>query len=541
MPGTQPNDLALPPEPSSTCSCHDAYEPERIIEPSQAYRATPMALAALDPLFRTAFVVARQDRPELSDLCLRCHSPGGWLNARSEGDLTELIAPDLEGVTCDMCHRQVPADPLLIGSGQFTISPQTAKRSQRGSAPFGGHQVLRSDFTGSSEMCGTCHSLFNPAEGAYGPDANALEGPYFEQRTYEEWRDSIYGQSNLACVLCHMPKVRGAAVRGGEVYEDLPLHGIVGGNDFAVHAVRVLNPNLPIGREAAQVTEWVKENLHRAAELEIRSSPVNVPSGAPWMVDVRVTNKTGHKLPTGYPEGRRIYLEVSLELEGRGPIILSGAWDQESGNLVPDEQLRTYETEHGRVENGVGVRTRHLILMNQIMSDTRIPPEGFVPQHEDMIPAGRDYGQQAPYRHWDDYGYSFDAPTVQATTTGTITVRLMHQATDGDVIRFLTETAAGSVEATNLQRAWDLLGHAPPKEMATATITIVVHPPPGPPDAGVAVVDTGTFVDGGTVTPVDEGCRCVATSPAQGWGLMGSFGFALLWLGRFRRSIRGLL
>lgn len=537
MPGTQPNDLTLPPEPSSTCSCHDAFEPERMTEPAQSYRATPMALAALDPLFRAAFVVARQDRPALTDLCLRCHSPGGWLNARSEGDLTELTSPDLEGVTCDMCHRQVPADPLLIGSGQYTISPLTAKRSQRGSAPFGGHQVLRSDFVGSSEMCATCHSLFNPAEASFGPDAEAYDGPYFEQRTYEEWRDSVYGKSNQTCVSCHMQKVSGAAVRGGEVYPDLPLHAIVGGNDFAVHAVRVLNPNLPIGREAAQVTEWVKENLHRAAELEIRSTAVDVSAGAPWAVDVRVTNKTGHKLPTGYPEGRRIYLEISLQLDGSAPVILSGGWDQESGNLIPDPQLRTYETEHGRVENGVGVRTRHLILMNQVMNDTRIPPEGFVPQHEDMIPSGRDYGAQPPYRHWDDHGYSFEAPAVQATTTGTITVRLMHQSTDGEVIRFLTETAAGSVEATNLQRAWDLLAHAPPKEMDKATIAIVVQPAV-PVDAGVSVPDAGTFVDGGTVTPIDEGCRCVGDSSqaAAPWWL--GLGFVLAAMSRKKRRAR---
>ncbi len=538
LPGTQPSELTLPPEPSSTCSCHDGYDPDRIIEPGQAYRATPMALAARDPVFRAAFVVARQDRPALTDLCLRCHTPVGWLNARSEGDLSELIPDDLDGVSCDVCHRMVAADPPLVGSGQYTISPQTTKRSGRGAAPFGGHQVLRTEYTGSAGMCGVCHSLFNPAEQAHGPDAEQLEGVYYEQRTFEEWRDSVFGQRDESCIECHMQRVQGSAVRGGEEYPDLAVHSMVGGNDFVVNAVRVLNPNLPIAAEAIQVSQWVKDNLRRAAELEIRSPAVSVQTGDSWGVDVRVTNKTGHKLPTGYPEGRRIYLEVSLQLDGQLPVTLSGRWDQQSGNVVPDPQLRTYETEHGRVENGVGERTRHLILMNQIMTDTRIPPEGFMPQHEDMIPAGRDYGLQAPYRHWDDHTYSFEGPTVAQTTTGTITVRLMHQAIDGDVVRFLTETAAGTPEADDLQRAWDMLSHAPPKEMVKASIPITVQPPPPPADAGV-VLDAGGGADSGVATPEDpDGCRCLGvTAPATAswWG----FALLLLWGRRkLRRSPR---
>ena len=79
--------------------------------------------------------VANDDRPNLTDLCLRCHAPMAWLNGRSEpGDGSQLIPEDLESVTCDICHRMVPTPdgPQLIGDGQFHLSPSTAKRSRRG-------------------------------------------------------------------------------------------------------------------------------------------------------------------------------------------------------------------------------------------------------------------------------------------------------------------------------------------------------------------------------------------------------------------------
>src|SRR5262249_1177411 len=134
---------------------------------------------------------------------------------------------------------------------------------------------------------------------------------------------------------------------------------------------------------------------------------------------VRLTNLTGHKLPTGYPEGRRVYLEVALVLTKTATMTISGAWDPATGNLVDDPQLKTYETLHGRVDidNPDGVRTHHVAMMNQIPSDTRIPPEGFAPSYPDMVPSGRDYGERPPYRNYDDTTYTVTMPDVTATST----------------------------------------------------------------------------------------------------------------------------
>jgi hypothetical protein len=500
LPGTQPNTLANPVEISEVCGCHSNFDNNTMTEPGQSYRATLMANSARDPLFRAAFTIARTDRPNLSDLCLRCHAPTGWLQGRSEGSLAELFEEDMQSVTCDLCHRMVPNDPPLVGSGQYTISPEITKRSQRGMGPPAGHPAVQSDFTASSELCAPCHSLFNPAEMAYGPEAEALGHLYYEQRTYEEWNDSAFKTRGESCISCHMEKVRGAAVRGGGTYDDLHVHGIVGGNTFAPQAIRHLNPTLPIVAETDQVVEWARRSLRRAGEITIGMPRIDAVEGSEYGVPVRLTNKTGHKLPTGYPEGRRVYLEVSLILDGQPPQVLSGSWNRNTGMLDADPQLRTYETKHGRVENGVSERTHHLILMNQILLDTRIPPEGFRPETEDMAPIGRSYGDNEPYRHWDDVTYRFTAPEVTTEQRGWLRVRAMYQVVDGEVFRFLTETTAGSPESNALIESYEALGRAPPEEITTASVAISFVP------RSIASVDSG--VEQPPPMGADEGCGC---------------------------------
>ena len=44
---------------------------------------------------------------------------------------------------------------------------------------------------------------------------------------------------------------------------------------------------------------------------------------------VRVTNQTGHKLPTGYPEGRRIWIQIRAYGPEGELLYQSGAYDQE--------------------------------------------------------------------------------------------------------------------------------------------------------------------------------------------------------------------
>ncbi len=520
--GTQPNELAVPPEASSRCGCHSDYEPDQVVEPGQAYAATAMALAARDPLFRAALVLAYRDEPRIAPTCLRCHAPAGWLDgASTPGDGSALQPEHLEGVTCDVCHRMVePPGGTHIGDGQYVIADDVQKRGPRGTAPVTGHRTVQSDYLRSSEPCGVCHSLFNPLQRSHDADGRDLGTVFYEQRTYEEWRDSDF-VGRQGCVDCHMQRVSGYSCRERvNLYPDLAVHTIVGANSFLPRAVQALYPELELGPSVAAAREAIRRQLAMAATLEIvepRSAALRAPAGGAAELTIRLTNRTGHKLPTGYPEGRRVFLQVVLELEGRDPVIVSGRWDGQVGDLVEDAQLHTYETRHGQV--GIG-RSRNLALANQILSDTRIPPEGFMPDHEDMRPQGRDYGSRAPYRHWDEKAYAVPIPAdVAPTTTGTITVRALHQATSGAYVRFLIDALGADHEkAQDLRRAFALAGRGEPEPMVEVSIPLLVTAAE-PPDAGV--VDAGGSADAGLVAdaepyrvPKPDGCGCRATPPS---------------------------
>src|SRR5574341_568221 len=81
QPGTQPREAGTLETPDKCDNCHGGYN--RAVEPGFNWRGSMMAQAARDPLFYACMAIANQDAPESGDLCIRCHSPAGWLEGRS--------------------------------------------------------------------------------------------------------------------------------------------------------------------------------------------------------------------------------------------------------------------------------------------------------------------------------------------------------------------------------------------------------------------------------------------------------------------------
>ena len=116
MPGSQPSEDNDIPSSSTCLACHSDYAPE--VEAGFQWQGSMMANAAKDPLFWGSFAVAVQDSvwalgtPNGGDLCLRCHSPVGWLEGRSDPpNGSKLKGKDYEGVQCVFCHRLM--DPFF--------------------------------------------------------------------------------------------------------------------------------------------------------------------------------------------------------------------------------------------------------------------------------------------------------------------------------------------------------------------------------------------------------------------------------------------
>jgi hypothetical protein len=138
---------------------------------------------------------------------------------------------------------------------------------------------------------------------------------------------------------------------------------------------------------------------------------------------VRVTNNGGHKLPTGYPEGRRVWISVRFYDGQQALVGESGGYDPATGVLSHDAQAKIYEAKPGLDEVTaplVGVDpgpSFHFVLNNKIFKDNRIPPRGFTNGAFAGFggsPVGHAY---ADGQYWDDTYYAVPAQATSAIVT----------------------------------------------------------------------------------------------------------------------------
>lgn len=464
LPGTQPNDIQNWPlqRPSDCRVCHGDYVAGRDYEPFDSWAGSMMANAGRDPLFWAAVDIANQDSPGVGELCIRCHSPRGWLEGRSStADGSALVGypdqidNDFDGIECHFCHRMYegPQGISYQQNGQYWVDDGTPSTEPPRRGPFQNafapHEWAYSTYTTSSEFCGTCHDLKSPLVQLL-DEAGVSTGLDFpEQLTYTEWANSAFADEGVECQDCHMPPAeidpafacnsfnppRPDLANGDPA--PVSRHDLVGANTFIP---RVLDGEYGgvLGRSAAyQATIARAEDMLRTRSATIELTP---PTWAveddTMQVDVRVTNLTGHKLPTGYPEGRRMWLEVVASDALGNPFFSSGVYDTATATLVADPQLRTYQAEHGVEGEGTGF---HLVRNNRIFADTRIPPRGFspVPGSE---PVGRIYPVQpdSTLAWWDDVSYRIAVP---AGVDGPVNVRatLQYQTASRPYVEFLRD------------------------------------------------------------------------------------------------------
>jgi hypothetical protein len=395
--GTQPGGLAggMRMVSADQCkSCHGGpLTPSGVsYMPWDTWAGSMMANAARDPFFLATVTIAEQDRPGSGTYCIRCHTPSAFVESRAgRGDGSLLSDVDREGVQCAVCHRSIDAsrpplsDPAApyVGNAQLFFEIGTATEvSYHGpyeDSRTPAHGAFRDPFGNApSRLCGQCHQLENPYENLYDAEGRDTGRPFPLDTTYEEWKQSAYatGPEARSCTDCHMPREAGMLpiATGAADRPDPSRHDLVGGNEWGPALLKAAFPGL---RDDAYDRSRVaaQENLRAAAKLEIRSLPAEANLGGEVELGVRVTNLTGHKLPTGYADGRRVWLEIAV-VDGQGAVtVQSGAYDLAKAHLDEDPQLRLYEAVHGRD----GRPADHIVLHRQILRDTRIPPRGFSP------------------------------------------------------------------------------------------------------------------------------------------------------------------
>jgi hypothetical protein len=388
-----------------------------------SWRGTMMANAARDPYVRASVrretIDHRSSAAEIEDECAACHLPAARQIAHAAGQRGRVFAHfapsgapsgvDLlarDGVTCTVCH-QIAADRLGTRdsfNGNFSVAGPNPDGSRRAFGPFApdtGRRRLMHSVTGfeqeeaphirQSELCATCHTLITEARGPQGQVIGSLP----EQMNYQEWRHSAFFNERRGCQSCHMPAasgpVRVASVLG-QARDSLARHTFVGGNAFMLRLMNRYRSELDLQATASELEATARATI-RQLETETATAAIEraVVDGGILTVDVRVTNLTGHKFPTGYPS-RRAWLHLTVRGADGQPLFESGrvtdtgliegndadangaAFEPHYTEITRPDQVQIYESIMG---TPAGVPTTGLLQATQYLKDSRLLPRGF--------------------------------------------------------------------------------------------------------------------------------------------------------------------
>ncbi len=529
IPGTQPGTLDIPIQPSIDCDvCHSApiYDAWRGSMMSQAGR-DPVFWAAVsvanvdapesgELCLRCHMTTGWfEDRSHPSDgsgltqndiingvACNMCHRMVDPIPSTSD----ETTALDL--AIRDALTMTVPSG--YAGSAAIIIDPDD---NRRGPFSFASdidyHSTYQTDFLNQdsnavtrSRLCGSCHNVDNPvlswdeARGQYWPNDEDSPAQNFDgtalfpvERTYDEWLYSQYARGGVfapqfagaksdgivsACQDCHLARLSGYAtdtafnpiLRDCETNGCLPEHGMAGGNTWVPQLLREPTWRL----DAIADSLHLQDTVNRAQDMLRKAATMTVtltPSGTTKIATVQVTNQTGHKLPTGYPEGRQMWLHVQAFNGANQVVYESGVYDFNAGQLNRDADVKVYEVKQGMTPEFAALLNQpvgesfHFVLSNVVVKDNRIPPRGYQESNYDrpgLRPVGVTY---ADGQHWDETTYTLPASAERVLVT------LYYQTASREYIDFLTRL--GGVDGLALGDMWEK-SKSPPVIMTQAWV-----------------------------------------------------------------------
>ncbi|HUM10259.1 MAG TPA: hypothetical protein VLT82_04825, partial [Myxococcaceae bacterium] len=364
--------------------------------------------------------------------------------------------------SCEACHR-TRTDAGVIGNAQLTFEPSFTVFGPYPNVDSPAHTGVLDPAVSQSSLCGQCHEVRNPVLKRAG-----TQRAFPLDTTYSEWLQSAYsgGASPKTCQSCHMLRETASlpVAKDGPSRPTPSRHAFVGGNVWGLDAVRAAAaPGELAGLDAAFAANRAAalDNLAGAADVQVLLPGATLAVETEVEVKVRVFNRTGHKLPTGYADGRRVFLE--LRVDGQ---VVSGDYDGDAGVLVSDPQLAVFEAVHARRDGGLD----HLALHDTILKDTRIEPLGFRPD-EDTAPVGITFLRDADGGamgavEWT-YRVRFPASALAAGSS-TVEARLYHQATTREYVEALAAANVTDGKGETLQAIWEATGRAAPVLMKTA-------------------------------------------------------------------------
>ncbi|UCG39413.1 MAG: fibronectin type III domain-containing protein [bacterium] len=428
-----------------------------------------------------------------------------------------------------------PNDYTENASGQYFMDDGRAKRASFADASAR-HPIFYSRYHKSRYMCATCHDVSNPVLGNLGADpaqilpteATSAFSYFHVERTFSEFMLSDYGQPGGApglgpfdpsvyetsyadnyvakCQDCHMRDMVGKAasqasalVRPNDSVEHpnsgQPVHDLTGGNAWVSWVVASAIPGSPnydpvndqiLNQGAAVLTLDLNQGLgvdpaallagaERAKQQLLLAAAIQNLAYDPSSghLSFRIQNQTGHKLISGFPEGRRMFINIKA-YAGGGLIYEINPYDIAAGTLKgltypyqpdpngvlpPPEPLAAdevhddalvYEMKPTSSITGEE-KSFHFALATGRYKDNRIPPKGFrIDEAAQRISVPVWHGVEDPHYFSNaEYDGGFDDVTIGIPPAADLVeVGLYYQTTSREYVEFLRDEINGTGNLT---------------------------------------------------------------------------------------------
>lgn len=446
------------------------------------------------------------------------------------------------------------------GSGMSSVSAGNEKLGPYNNANAT-HQFMASQFHRSVDYCGTCHDVSNPAVGdlAHNNGVQSTAGPVVSdgipgasvggkaafnnfpyqygivERTFSEYKSSglektrvkdyltlpsdlqggaikaaydsalVAGKQGdyedgtprfFSCQTCHVRPITGQGCnKNPPIRKDLPLHDMTGGNYWMPDAMQYLDTKglLRLGGGLTSVQKAALNDGKTRAQKQLSEAVSLTVSGT----TLRIVNQTGHKIISGYPEGRRMWLNIKWYDANNNLVAEDGAYGplvDENGQPVTvtnpanglqvqvnsildlySPNTKIYEAHYGMTQEwadqlislgyspdlalgydrysgavdftlgelasqaaGTDHETFHFVLNNKVIKDNRIPP--YRMSYDEALKRNAlpvpdiQYGNPGPGGLFNYYDEVVLTPPAGSSYA---TIRMLYQPTSWEYIQFL--------------------------------------------------------------------------------------------------------
>jgi len=376
--------------------------------------------------------------------CATCHDVSNPVLANLGADPSQPLPSETQSSSSYF--------PLERTFSEFILSDYGQEGGAAGLGPFAPDIFDTSRPDNKIAACQDCHMADQPGRGAAFDEALLRTG---DPATSESTEHPYSGQPvhDLTGGNVWVPALLASTVLSSTNYD--PVNAALLGQGASVLTLD-LDYGLELNPAALlDAARRAQSKLERAAAIEgVSFDPAN------GQLSFRVQNQSGHKLITGYPEGRRMFVSIKAYDAETNLIHEINPYDAAAGTLKglgvagspalgageAHEDALIYEAVMGSTLTGEQ-RTQHFVLSDQRYKDNRIPPLGF-----DIANAASRQTEPAwqgvvdpDYFSAAEYAGGYDAITVTIPITAAIVdVSLYYQTTSREYVAFLRRELNGT-------------------------------------------------------------------------------------------------